>query len=132
MNTEISINKIKTSKVVYVSPDDTMSKVEEIFDHFPIHHILVLEGDILKGIISKQDLLKLYKEAVDSGILLNRNNINASDMMTINPITLDEEDTIGLAASIFLANKIHSIPIMHGESLTGLITNHDIIKFCFK
>lgn len=132
MNSEISIKKIKTSKIIYVSPDDTMSKVEEIFDHFPIHHILVLEENMLKGIISKQDLLKLYKEAVDNGILLNRNNINASDMMTINPITLDEEDTIGLAASIFLANKIHSIPIVNGQSLSGIITNHDIIKFCFK
>lgn len=132
MNSEISVKKIKTSKIIYVSPDDTMSKVEEIFDHFPIHHILVLEGNMLKGIISKQDLLKLYKEAVDNGILLNRNNINASDMMTINPITLDEEDTIGLAASIFLANKIHSIPIVNGQSLSGIITNHDIIKFCFK
>lgn len=132
MNSEISIKKIKTSKIIYVSPDDTMSKVEEIFDHFPIHHILVLEGNMLKGIISKQDLLKLYKEAVDNGILLNRNNINASDMMTINPITLDEEDTIGLAASIILANKIHSIPIVNGQSLSGIITNHDIIKFCFK
>jgi CBS domain-containing protein len=131
MNTETPVKKIKNSKVVYVNAEDMLSKVEDIFDQMPIHHILVLDGLDLKGIISKHDLLKFYQKAVNEGILLNRNGVKAKDIMTTNPITLDIEDTIGLAASIFLSNKIHSIPLMDGDHLAGIITNHDIIKYCF-
>lgn len=132
MNTEIPVKRIKTSNIVFVRPDDTMLKVEEIFDNMAIHHILVTEGDTLKGVISKSDLLTIYKNAVNQGVLPDRSQILAQDMMTENPITLDTEDTIGLAADIFLANKIHSIPVLNGDQLAGIITNHDILKYCFK
>ncbi len=132
MNTEMPLKKINTSKIIYVNMDDTMLKVEEIFEEFPIHHIMVMEGQDLKGIISKHDLLRFYQNAVNQGIIPNRAEVKATQLMTVNPISLDIEDTIGLAADIFLANKFHSIPLMNGESLAGIITNHDIIKYCFK
>lgn len=131
MNTEMPVKKIKTSKIIYVNPDDTMLKVEEIFSHFPIHHILVVENKKLAGVISKHDLLRLYQDAVNRGELLNRNNVQAADIMTKKLITLDIEDTLGLAADIFLSNKIHSIPLLDGQELAGIITNHDLIRYCF-
>lgn len=132
MNTEIPVKRIKTSKIIYVSPGDTMLKVEEVFDTFSIHHILVVENEKLMGVISKNDLLRVYKNAVSQGQLPQRDLILASEIMTENPITLDTEDTIGLAADIFLSNQVHSIPILNGDQLSGIITNHDIIKYCFR
>jgi CBS domain-containing protein len=132
MNTEIPVKRIKTSKIIYVSPGDTMLKVEEVFDTFSIHHILVVENEKLMGVISKNDLLRVYKKAVAQGQLPQRDLILASEIMTENPITLDTEDTIGLAADIFLSNQVHSIPILNGDQLSGIITNHDIIKYCFR
>lgn len=132
MNTEITLKKINTSKIIYVSPKDSILKVEEIFDTISIHHILVLEGETLKGVISKTDLLRMYKESVAKGILPDRSAIKAEEIMTSDLITLDVDDTIGLAADIFLSNKVHSIPLFDGDRLAGIITNHDIIKYCFK
>ena len=114
-----------------MSPDDSISKVEEIFDLMPIHHVLVLDGEMLVGVISKSDLLKMYKDHITNGILPNRSEIRAKQIMTSDLITLDVDDTIGLAADIFLSNKVHSIPLFDGNKLAGIITNHDIIKYCF-
>ncbi len=132
MNTETPIKKIKTSKIIYVLPSDTMLKIEEIFETLPIHHVLVVENESLKGIISKSDLLKVYRQSAAEGQIPDRHKILAKHMMTEDPITLDTEDTIGLAADIFLSNKIHSIPVLNGDQLSGIITNHDIIKYCFR
>jgi acetoin utilization protein AcuB len=132
MNTETPVKRIKTSKIIYVGPYDSLLKIEEVFDAMPIHHILVVEHNILHGIISKHDLLKVYRGAVDAGILPDRSSILAKDVMTTDPITLDTEDTIGLAADIILTNQIHSIPVLNGDQLSGIITNHDILKYCFK
>lgn len=131
MNTETILKKINTSKIIFVSPNDSISKVEEIFDLMPIHHVLVLDGEMLVGVISKSDLLKMYKDHITNGILPNRSEIRAKQIMTSDLITLDVDDTIGLAADIFLSNKVHSIPLFDGNKLAGIITNHDIIKYCF-
>jgi CBS domain-containing protein len=132
MNTEIPVSRIKNTKIIKVHPDDTMMKVEEIFDNFNIHHILVLDENKLVGIISQSDVLKIYKNKANKGVVPMRNEVLAKDIMTTDPIVLDNEDTIGLAADIILANKIHSLPIMEGNRLCGIITNHDLIKYCFK
>ena len=132
MNTEMPIKKIKTSKIVFVSRNDSMMKVEEIFDSFPIHHVMVIENQSLYGVISKSDLLKIYRQYAAKGDIPDRLTIKANDLMTSDLITLDGEDSIGLAADIFLSNKIHSIPVYNGDQLSGIITNHDIIKYCFK
>ncbi len=132
MNTEIPVSRIKNTKIIKVHPDDTMMKVEEIFDNFNIHHILVLDENKLVGIISQSDVLKIYKNKANKGVVPMRNEVLAKDIMTTDPIVLDNEDTIGLAADIILANKIHSLPIMEGNRLSGIITNHDLIKYCFK
>ena len=126
------IKKIKTSKIVFVSKNDSMMKVEEIFDSFPIHHVMVIENEVLCGIISKSDVLKAYRKFAAKGEIPDRSSITATDIMTSELITLDGEDSIGLAADIFLANKIHSIPVYNGDQLSGIITNHDIIKYCFR
>ncbi|MEZ4910884.1 MAG: CBS domain-containing protein [Saprospiraceae bacterium] len=132
MNSETPIKKIVNTNVVFVNPTDTMAKVEEIFANVHIHHILVLENEDLKGVISKSDLLNLYTEYTNNNKLVNRNSTLAKDIMTPDPISLDVDDTVGLAADIFLSNKIHSIPILNGSKLAGIITNHDLIKFAFE
>ncbi|MBK8518899.1 MAG: CBS domain-containing protein [Saprospiraceae bacterium] len=132
MNTEMPIKKIKTSKIIYVKPSDSMLKVEEILESFNIHHILVLENELLVGIISKSDLLKLYQSFASKGIIPVKTEIMASEMMTPNPITLDTEDSVGLAADIFLSTKIHSVPVLNGDKLSGIITSHDLIKYSFR
>jgi acetoin utilization protein AcuB len=131
MNNETTIRKIYTSKVVSVLPGDKLMKIEGIFDLLSFHHILVVENEQLKGIISKNDLLKWYSDNASRGVIPDRNQIIAADIMTTDPITLDVDDSIGLAADIILSNKLHAIPVLDGQMLMGIITSHDIIKYCF-
>ena len=51
--------------------------------------------------------------------------------MTKDPMILDPEDSIGLAADVFLANKFHSLPIVEDGVLTGIVTVHDLLAFSF-
>lgn len=132
MNSETPLKKIVNTHIIFVKPKDNLAKVEEIFANMHIHHILVLENEELIGVISKSDLLNLYTEYTNDNKLVNRITTLAEDIMTPDPISLDLEDTVGLAADIFLSNKIHSIPILNGTRLAGIITNHDLIKFAFQ
>jgi acetoin utilization protein AcuB len=132
MNTEKSIRHIMTTNVVSVRPDDSVMKVEELFQNIPIHHILVTEQKKLVGIVSKMDLLNLYRKELKEDRILDRSQIYVQNIMTSNPVTIDCDDTIGLAADIFLANTFHSLPVLDGSELIGIITNHDLIKYAYK
>ena len=131
MNTETPIREIMSSEIITIKPEDSLLKLEDIFNSNPIHHILVTEGQELKGIVSKNDLMKWMRKAIDGKISADRSKVLVMDIMTKNPLTVDCDDSVGLAADIFLANKFHSLPVTDGGELVGIVTNHDIIRYCF-
>ncbi len=127
-----------TTKLVTVAPDDFLMKVTKIFDEYNFHHIPVTkEGNQLVGIISKEDFQKMslfffQKQAMENGSPINTEGLRATDIMTGCPISLDPDDSIGLAADIFLANRFHSLPVIEDGQLVGLVTSHDLIAYAFK
>ena len=131
MNTEAAIRTIMTTDVISIRTEDTLLKLEEIFNENPIHHVLVTESRNLVGIVSKNDVMKWMWKALSGEISSDRSNVKVKDIMTKDPLTVDCDDSIGLAADIFLANKFHSLPVTDGDELVGIITNHDLIKYCF-
>ena len=60
------------------------------------------------------------------------NNIYASDIMSSAPLHIESEDSIGLAADIFLANKIHSLPVIDDGELVGIVTSHDLLLYAYE
>lgn len=131
MNSEKNIRHIMTTNIVAVRSDDSIMKIEELFLHVPIHHVLVTENKKLVGIVSNHDLLKFYRKEIKEEKVLDRSKILVKNIMTVNPVTVDCDDTIGLAADIFLANTFHSLPVVDGKELVGIITNHDLIKYAY-
>lgn len=137
MNPNISIREIMTTKLMTVSPDDTVYKVREIFNNNTFHHLPVVEpGQKLVGIISKEDLHKLDRLAAMEKVTTETEkeflHLCAGDIMTEYPMQLDPEDSVGLAADIFLANKFHALPIVEDNTLVGMVTTHDLLKYSFE
>ena len=52
-----------STKVITIDINDMISKVEQLFDTHNIHHLIVMEGGKLAGIISTDDLLKAYQKS---------------------------------------------------------------------
>lgn len=137
MNPNITIREIMTTRLQTVSPDDTVYKVRDIFHTHSFHHLPVVEpGQRLIGIISKEDLQKIDRLATMEKIATEAEkdypHLSARDIMTEYPMQLDPEDSVGLAADIFLANKFHALPIVEDNTLVGLVTTHDLLKYSFE
>ena len=131
INSESPIKELMTTNVFTVSPDDRLVKANKIFDEKGFHHLLVVNENELVGILSKTDLLNYLWNAMAAENIVKSSDILIKDLMTHNPITIDCDDTIGLAADIFLSNKLHSLPVLDGEELVGVITSYDLLKFTF-
>lgn len=137
MNPNNTIRSIMTTNLVTVRPETTIADVGAIFGENSFHHLPVVKaGNFLVGIISREDYFRLYKTLSKntSGHVWTHKEIaalNASDIMTEYPMTLDPDDTIGLTGDIFLANKYHALPIVEDDELLGIITVHDLLSYDF-
>ncbi len=132
MNPNTAIRDLMSTEVVTIRGEDTLTKVSQIFSKKTFHHLPVVDDKRqLVGIISKEDILRLLSVRTD---MSDRefDDMQVKDIMTSNVVTLDPDDSIGLAADIFLANRFHALPIVEGTNLMGILTTYDLIKFCFK
>ena len=57
---DIAIDKVMTPDPATVSPQSSAAEARRLLDSNVIHHLPVVEGNRLVGIISSSDLLKLY------------------------------------------------------------------------
>ena len=137
MNTEKTIQDIMTTNLVTVAPEDSFGEVKLLFDKNDFHHLLVVnEEKELIGIISLEDLWRTayHVSFVTTGQTFSKDwysNYQVKHMMTKKPMTIEPEDTLGLAADIFKANKFRALPVLDGKELVGIVTPYDLMQYAF-
>lgn len=129
----MGIRNIMNARVVTVGPDDSLQLVKEIFDNVGFHHLLVVEDRRLVGIISDRDLLKVVspylgtpsETARDAAVLRRR----AHQIMTRNPVCLDEEASIRQAIALFNGNAVSCLPVVNAGGVpVGIVSWRDILR----
>ena len=137
MNPNITVQEIMTANPVTVQPNSTLGEVRELFSRNSFHHVPVTgpNGNLV-GIISREDFFKVaYVLSVEATRAANTKSrfqhLLAEDIMTKYPLQLSPDDTVGLAADIFLANKFHALPIVEDGQLVGIVTAHDLLSYSF-
>lgn len=137
MNTDIAVSSIMSKNLVTVSEETTMAHIKTLFESHSFHHIPVVSPDgRLLGILSKEDFARAayllsYNTTGRTYSHLEYGNLTAKSIMTTYPVFLEPDDSIGLAADIFLANKFHALPILEEGLLVGLVTTHDLLRYAF-
>lgn len=133
MSLQTPVRRIMTTKLHTVQPQDPLTKVKALFDAYNIHHLPVVEGRKVVGIISKSDFLHFDHgftiEYCDDPLYSRRLELQqAKDIMTKMVISVLPSVPISLAIEIFIANKFHALTVVKNGNLLGIITTHDIVK----
>ena len=122
-----------------LTTEDTVDVAYELIETHSFHHLPIVDGDgRLQGIISKQDLINLAHGRT-LFTLSDRNAMNKTffrtlrckDVMTCNVKTLNPDQTIGDAMSLFAANLFHAIPIVEGDQLKGIVSTYDLLIYAY-
>ena len=130
---ERGVGEIMTREVVTIQIGDHASLADTLMKNHPIHHLPVLEGRVLRGIISQSDL---YRNMLSFFFVDTEREqhefldefLDIPSIMTREPITLTEGDTVAEALALMLERRIGSIPIVDGRNeLLGILTDSDIL-----
>jgi len=138
MNPNTLIKEVMTNELVTVRPEEKIKDLKSLFEEHNFHHLLVVEESSgLVGIISKEDYYKFtysltFQTTGKTWSTIKYDTICAKEIMTESPFVLAPDDTIGLAADLFLANKFHALPVVESNDLVGILTTHDLLRYSFK
>ena len=129
----MNIESIMTKKVITVNMDITLMVICRIFEKEKFHHLLVMEDNILFGVISDRDVLKALSpflntlaEQVRDLLTLKK---KAHQIMNRNPITITKEASLENAAQLMLKNTISCLPVVSPDGhVEGIITWKDLLK----
>lgn len=120
------VSTIMTKGVVTIGPEDNLDKVLEIVSQNRFHHLPVVDGKKLAGMITTRDLWKSNLKVDEYS------KSKVKDFMTSNVVALHENELIGAAAMIFLKHFFHSLPIVDNEeNLVGIVTTYDVLRYEF-
>lgn len=113
-----------------VDVSDPLSAVRRLLTENPIHHIPVLDGNSLVGIISPTDLLRVgvgLSEADDDSLLDAR--FTAGQVMERRLVTLHPKDNLLVAAERLSKESFSSLPVVdEAGELIGILTTRDLLR----
>jgi acetoin utilization protein AcuB len=129
----MTVASVMTKAVFTVRMDDTIGTMREILRHAPFHHLLVVEGHRLVGILSDRDILKNISPFLDT---LSENirdlsilNRRVHQFMTHKPITVTKETSAKAAADLLLKHHISCLPVVSSSGeVEGVVTWRDILE----
>ncbi|MCB0553673.1 MAG: CBS domain-containing protein [Phaeodactylibacter sp.] len=134
MNVLAPVKTLMTTNLITVAPEDKLTVVKEIFEKNKIHHIPVVHGKDMVGLISKTDFVYFMRgfNRSEEDKFVNEARLRAykaEDIMTKGLAKLNPNARINVALEIFMENRFHAVPVVeeNGE-LVGIVTTFDIIK----
>ena len=105
-----------------VGPDDNLAQVIIEMTKKRLGAAVVTGNGKLLGIITDGDLRRMLMKHPDI------EKIKASEIMTPNPKTIDENALVADALHKMRQNSITQLPVVSGEAYLGVIHLHDILK----
>lgn len=134
MKKNIPVSTIMTKHVITLKVTDDLTKAESIFKHYKIRHVPVVNGNILVGMLSYTDLLRIsFVDAVDDDAevvdTMVYNMFTIEQVMTKKLIKIAPDLTIREAAEILASNEFHALPVCLNDLIVGIVTTTDMIKY---
>ncbi len=131
-----SITRIMTKELQTINVHTNLSEVGKIFSGNTFHHLPVVSGSKLIGIVSFVDLMRV-NFADSFGVSQNQavyevldRTLNVESIMTKDPTTLKENQTIKDAAEVLAHGDFHALPIVDNNGdLLGMVTSADLLKY---
>jgi CBS domain-containing protein len=92
---------------------------------YNISRVIIAKDKKAVGIITEKDITRFLYRTVASRRL---NEIRADEVMSTDPITIDEESNLNNCAKLMLDKGISSLMVIDGKgNLTGIVTKSDLV-----
>ncbi len=127
------VSDIMSKSIVALKRSDDLERADMLFNKYRIKHIPVVSSDVVVGMLSYADLLKISTaetgndhKAIHVSV---KNNFSIEQVMSKDIVTISSNTTIRKAASILAKREFHALPVVDEGILVGIVTTRDLLNF---
>ncbi|MGB5221894.1 MAG: CBS domain-containing protein [Polyangiales bacterium] len=114
------IGSLMKTNMITVAPTATVEHATRSMARNEVGAVLVVEGDVLRGILSERDVVsRVVAEGKPPG------ETKVSDVATTDLITVDEEAHIRECAQLLRDNAIRHLPVTRHGKPVGILSSRD-------
>lgn len=114
------VKEVMSTALETVAPGDSAALANELMWRRQIHHLIVMDGDMMVGLLSDTDLGGPQAVEIPDGLTVR-------DVMRRQVRAIDPEDSLKHAANVMRENHFHCLPVMDRDGkLLGIITSTDL------
>jgi len=143
----ISAKDIMTREIITLSPETEITHATRLLFEKGINGIPVVEKGEIVGILCQSDLIAQQKKIripslftlLDGFIPIKSSKhfekevqkiaaTTVADIMTPDPVTVETETSIEDIAGLMVDKNFHTIPVVEGGKLVGIIGKEDILR----
>ncbi len=118
----MKVGQYMSRPVLTIGPETEFHRAFDLMHSRRIHHLPVVEGDRVLGIVAERDLLLA---AANFGSA----EVPVGDIMRGSAVCVSENAQLKQAARLLVVNHIGSLPVLNTRKLlVGIITETDIFK----
>lgn len=124
------IETIMSANVTAVSVTQKLSEVRRLMSDGDLHHLPVVDGRKLVGMISATDLVRLSDTA--QGTDQRAAELSIENVMKTDLVTLRPQQSVRDAARHLRSGQFHALPIVdENDALLGIVTGTDLIRYFY-
>ncbi|PDT43022.1 MULTISPECIES: CBS domain-containing protein [Sinorhizobium] len=141
------VKDVMTTKVVKLSPDNSVRQAAKLMFEHHVSGIPVVddEGHLL-GVISEGDLIRRTELCSEASALMadmslapddrandfvRRCSWRVGDVMTADPVTIDEDASLARVARLMQERGIKRIPVLRNGEMVGIVSRADLLEAIF-
>ncbi|MDP2088755.1 MAG: CBS domain-containing protein [Flavobacteriaceae bacterium] len=134
MKTNLLVKDIMTKEVITLHQNDSLELAERLFNQHRIRHLPVVNEGVLKGMVSKTDLMRISfldslsdtESTVDEAIY---QMFSVEQIMIKNIQTVNWNASIKEVTELLISKEFHALPVVVEDKLVGILTTTDILKY---
>lgn len=131
MKAEERVRRVMTPAVISIEVDEPAGEVLRRFASHPVHHMPVVDGGKVVGMLSSADLMKLdafLPRQGHSAVDYLSRHLRVPQLMHSPAITIGPDQSVETAAALMASHGIHALPVVDFDgTLVGIVTTTDIM-----
>jgi len=123
-----TIEAIMSTNLITLPANATLAEARALMHENRIHHIPVVKGDKLIGLITLTDVLAATDSFLrEDNTRIHADSISIEETMVTDIMTVDVHASLRQAALFIERHKIGCLPVLDNEKLVGIITDTDFV-----
>jgi acetoin utilization protein AcuB len=129
----MKVESIMSRNVIKIKMDETLLRIQNLFEQYKFHHLLVTDEKDLIGVISDRDLLKNLSPFLNTPLEQPRDKAllekKAHQIMTREPVTINRKTSLEDACRLMQQKNVSCLPVISPEGyIEGVVTWRDLFR----